>query len=214
MISGIMKINDISVSLNRQAAVWPGDEPIRTKTISSRQQGDTFHISKFTLGTHSGTHIDAPFHLIESGRKLSEIPLSQLILPIRVVQYDEKEHISREFVRSLSFKNVAGVLFKTANSRWWENPSEPFHEDFIALTPAAASELAGSGLKLIGIDYFSIEPFDSVNYIVHQTLLQKNIVILENANLSAVVPGKYQLICLPLKLEAPDGAPVRAVLLS
>ncbi len=209
-----MKIVDISAPMNADTTVWPEDVPIRVETLSSRQQGDEFHISKFTLGSHSGTHIDAPFHFLESGRKLSEIPLSQLILPVKVVQYDEKEHITREFVRSLPLKNVAGVLFKTSNSRWWENPSEPFHEDFIALTPPAATELAGSGLKLIGIDYFSIEPLDSENYIVHQTLLQKNIVILENANLSAVVPEDYQLICLPLKLEVPDGAPVRAVLLS
>jgi arylformamidase len=106
------------------------------------------------------------------------------------------------------------VLFKTRNSAFWnENPPQ-FHSDFTYLDLAAATWLRDQGAKLIGIDYLSIEKFKSPGHPTHIALLSKGVVILEGLNLTDVPAGKYELICLPLRLRSKlgDGAPARAVL--
>ncbi len=208
-----MQIIDISVPLSETTPVWPGDTRIQLKTITSRDQGNEYHVSQFTFSSHNGTHIDAPFHFLNAGTKLPEIPVSRFLIRTNVIEYSNAGHITEKFIHSLRLEGAESLLFKTQNSSWLEKSEEDFHENFIALQPCAARILVELGIRLVGIDYFSIEPFDSETHQVHKILLNNNIIILEGINLSSIRPGEYLLVCMPIKINSPDGAPVRAVLL-
>jgi arylformamidase len=206
------EIIDISIPLDEKTPVWPGDPQIKIETTGSRDDGFDYHVSRFTLPSHAGTHLDAPFHFISSGQKLNEIPVSRFVTKALIAEYSQPEHISGEFIRSLDLLETESVLFKTSNSRLYREKKSRFYQDFIALTTSAAEQLIQSNITLVGIDYFSIEPFENENHIVHKTLLKNDILILEGINLDLIEPGIYQLICLPIKIDTPDGAPVRALL--
>ena len=207
-----MKIYDISVTIDSCMPNWPEDPGIEVKPAYSHEGGSGFHLSRIHLHSHAGTHVDAPFHLMPEGLRLSEIPTARFILSAEVVEYPDKQHISGDFVRKLNLPQRGAVLFKTSNSRWWRKPDEPFHREFVALDQAAGRALVEKKIALAGIDYFSIDPFESTGHDVHRLLLQNDILILENLDLRMVPAGRYQLVWLPMKLVAPDGAPVRAVL--
>ena len=207
-----MKIFDISIPLNEKTPVWPGDSKIKIETTGSRSKGNDYHVSKFSIGAHNGTHIDAPYHFWEDGNKLQDINVSRFITKTLVIEYSGSDHILDEFLKKIDLKGIESVLLKTSNSKWLEKTNELFHKDFIAITESAAKWCVKNEIKLIGIDYFSIEKFDSENHEVHKILMRNNVIILEGINLSEVAPGEYQLFCLPLKIAAPDGAPVRAIL--
>ena len=208
-----MQIFDISILLNHHTPVWPGDGKIEIKTLVTREPSQDFQVTQFRMTSHCGTHLDAPFHLSSSGTRLTEFPLARLVLPARVVEYGGEDHISAEFVCAIAGHSSKGVLFKTRNSQFWQEPTTDFQQDYVALTAAAADELVTQGIQLVGIDYLSIDPFDSKDYAAHRILLQHDVLVLEGLNLGQIPPADYQLICLPLKLAAPDGAPVRAILL-
>ncbi len=206
-----MKLIDISVPVNEKSPQWPGDPGIKVKPIFNHKN-DGFHLTQITLHSHAGTHIDVPYHFYADGLKLKDIPLEKFFISAKVVEYSGTNHISQEFIETLDLNDVQAILFKTKNSRWWQNPNEPFHKDFIALDQSAALASVNKELTLVGIDYFSIEAYESVDHEVHQILLENNILILENLNLSDVELGNYQLVCFPLKIESDDAGLVRAVL--
>jgi arylformamidase len=170
-------------------------------------------MSQLAFGAHTATHVDAPNHFIVGTRRIDQLDLTKLIGPCRVVRVpDDVQTIEPEH-----FGNIDGlerIIFKTKNSAFW-NDAE-FHSDFAHLSPVAANALVERGIKLVGIDYLSIERFHSGDHAVHKALLGKEIVILEGLDLREVEPGDYELICLPLKYVGGegDGAPARAVLLS
>jgi len=166
-----MKLIDISVPVNEQSPHWPGDPGIKVQPFFNHKN-DGFHLTQITLHSHAGTHIDAPYHFYKSGLKIKDIPLEKFYVSAKVVEYSGTNHISQEFIDSLDLDDVQAVLFKTLNSRWWQNPNEPFHEDFIALDQSAALAFVNKGLTLVGIDYFSIEAYESVNHEVHKILLE------------------------------------------
>jgi arylformamidase len=207
-----MKIFDISIPLNEKTPVWPGDANIKLITTASRTQGTDFHVSKFSIGAHNGTHIDAPYHFWEDGNKLQDINISHFVTKTLVIEYSGSDHISEEFLKKIDLKGIKSILLKTSNSKWINKSDEPFHKDFIAIDSTAANWCVKNEIKLIGIDYFSIEQYDTDNHEVHKILLRNNVIILEAINLSDVPQGDYQLFCPPLKIAAPDGAPVRAIL--
>jgi arylformamidase len=130
-----------------------------------------------------------------------------------VVELDDSI-IAIEPIHVAELRGVERVLFKTRNSTFWNEPETGFRTDFTYITPEAARVLAGSGIKLVGIDYLSVEKFGSKDFTTHVTLLAKEIVILEGLDLRAVPPGEYELICLPMKFVGGtgDGAPARTIL--
>jgi arylformamidase len=113
-----------------------------------------------------------------------------------------------------SLENVERLLFKTRNSAFWNEPEKGFRRDFTYISPEAARVLAGAGLKLVGIDYLSVEKFGSADFATHIALLEKEIVIVEGLDLRRIAAGDYEIICLPMKIisETGDGAPARTVL--
>ena len=171
--------------------------------------GTPYTISQFTCGTHSGTHVDAPYHFTEQGKKIDQVSLSDLIGEALVVQVDA-DRITADVLRDIDLTRYRRILFKTRNSELLRE--EAFHEEFVSLELAAAEMLVERGVRVVGLDYLSIEAYESADHPVHKLLLEHDVVILEGLDLSAVGPGTYLLVALPLKLQGADGAPARVVL--
>jgi arylformamidase len=203
-----MPIYDISVPLSAELPVYPGDPLIEIRDSLTLANGDVANVSSLNFGAHTGTHVDAPAHFIENTKKVESLALDVLIGEAEVIEVPaDKRVIDEEFVKTSSTR----VLFKTRNSGLW---SRDFKTDFTYLDLPAAKKLIENGVKLVGIDYLSIEQFGSQEHEVHRALLSHEVIILEGLNLTDVPAGKYELICLPLRLRSNlgDGAPARAVL--
>ena len=208
-----MEFIDITVGIRNDMLVWPGDEPAKIGWESRIAEGAISNVSSIQIGAHVGTHIDMPLHFFDGAPNLDSLDLSVFIGQVTVVEVpEEKCRIDATFLDSLSLVNVTRLLFKTSNSKLWNDSSHSFHPDYVAVEPGAAQWLVEHGCKLVGIDYLSIAPFnDSVT--PHEILLSNNVVILETLDLRDAQPGEYQLICLPLKLESREAAPARAILM-
>jgi arylformamidase len=208
-----MKIFDISVSVGNNIPVYEGDPAVDISVSHSMAKGDAANVTNVCCGAHTGTHVDAPAHFIEGGRKIWDLDLEKLMGPARVVELGadvmavEPRHIP-------DLEGVERILFKTRNSDFWNNNDQGFRKDFTFITPEAARMLAESGIKLVGIDYLSVEKFGSTDFGTHIAFLEKEVVIIEGLDLRAVAPAGYELICLPWKVmsDTGDGAPARAVL--
>jgi arylformamidase len=205
-------IYDVSVPITNQIPVWPTDPPVklRTQTHPARDKSHNVRVTGIEMGAHTGTHIDAPWHMMENGRTLKDIPLDTLIGPAQVVQITGTASISRAHVEGFNWTNTERVLFKTENSEHWNEGR--FYEEFVYLEPEAAELLVKRGIRLVGIDYLSIDRFKSESHPSHFVLLEKNVVIVEGLDLSRVPPGRYEMIALPLNLQDVDGAPARVIL--
>lgn len=203
-----MPIYDISVPLCGELPTYPGDPTIEISDSLTLAGGDAANVSLLNFGAHTGTHVDAPAHFIEGAKKVEALALDVLIGEAEVIEVPkDKRVIDEAFVTTRSSR----VLFKTRNSELW---STDFRTNFTYLDLPAARKLIENGVKLVGIDYLSIEKFGSQEHEVHRALLSHEIIILEGLNLADVPAGKYELICLPLRLRSQlgDGAPARAVL--
>lgn len=205
-----MRIHDITVPLSADLPVYPGDPAISVEAWDRIAEGDHANVSRLTLGTHSGTHIDPPRHFKDAGLCVDELPLELLVGKAQVVEIKGVKEIGPKQLERVHVKGVQRLLLKTGNSQLWQE--EGFREEYAALTPEGARYLREAGVKLVGIDYLSIERFHGDGE-VHRTLLDSGILIVEGLDLSEVAPGQYQLICLPLKVKGGDGAPVRALLI-
>ena len=209
-----MPIYDVTVPVSNELPTWPGDPGVQIddwRTLSK----DGANVSGLCFGAHTGTHVDAPAHFIEGASKVESIPLDSLIGEAEVIEVPEDRlAIDEEFVTAKCAPGTTRFLFKTRNSAFWSEAKPEFHTDFTYLDLDAAKKLVQQGLKLVGIDYLSIEKFGNAGHETHVALLSHGVVILEGLNLSEVPPGKYEVICLPLRLRTSlgDGAPARVVL--
>jgi arylformamidase len=208
-----VKIYDITVTINAVTPIYKGDPGVEINSFKAIERGDSANVSHIAFGVHTATHVDAPNHFIEGGRRVHELDVEKLIGPCRVITVpDDVIGIEPKHVGDLS--GVRRVLFKTQNSGFWANPELGFRTDFSYLTPATAKLLVEGGVVLVGIDYLSIEKSGSPGHPVHITLLENEVVIVEGVDLRAVPPGNYELICMPLKYDGAtgDGAPARTIL--
>jgi arylformamidase len=209
-----MKIYDVTVAISEGVPIWEGDPPAVVRGERSLAGGDGANVSSLCFGAHTGTHVDAPNHFIEGTRRVDELDLAKLIGPCRVVEI-APDVVAVEPGHLPSLEGIERLILKTRNSEFWSTPEDGFRRDFTYITHATAKLLADAGIKLIGIDYLSIEAPGSAGHPVHITLLEKEIVILEGLDLREVSAGGYQLACLPLKYVGGtgDGAPARTVLI-
>lgn len=193
--------------------VYEGDAPMRFELLKDMRRGDALTLSAYSMGAHSGTHIDAPMHFVAGGASIDRVPLEPLIGPARVVDIpDAVQSIDAAELARHEWKGAPRVLFRTRSSvRGWMR-SATFHRDFAYLAPDAAQMLADAGVRLVGIDYISVEQFGAATPRTHQILLGRGIPIVEGLALEGVRAGMYDLIVLPLKVAAHEGAPARAVL--
>jgi arylformamidase len=207
-------IHDVTLPISNTMPVWPGDPPVQLskKSHLSRDKSHTVTLTAIEMGSHTGTHIDAPYHMIEGGKRLQEFPLDTLVGKATVVEIPGVRSIGRAELERLKWDGIQRVLFKTENSSHWGDGK--FYEEFVYLEPEGAEFLVERGLRLVGIDYLSIDKFKSEKHPTHFVLLTRDIVILEGLNLSSVPAGEYTMAALPLNLQDADGAPTRVILTS
>ena len=193
--------------------VYAGDAPMKFDFLKDMRKGDGFTLSAYSLGAHSGTHIDAPMHFIRDGAPIDRVPLEPLIGPARIIDIpDSVQSINAAELGKHDWKGVERVIFRTRSSlRGWMH-SSTFHRDFAYVAPDAAQQLADAGVKLVGVDYISAEQFGAPAPLTHRTLLGKGIPIVEGFQLDSIPAGDYDLIVLPMKVGGHEGAPARAIL--
>jgi arylformamidase len=205
------RVFDISVPVMNGGVVYPGNPEIHIEPQQDMARGGSSNVSLLSLGSHTGTHVDAPLHMIPEGGGVDSIPIDALVGPALLVAFDDDVMaITEAYLRSQPIAGQERVLLKTRNSRFIRE--RDFHRDYTYLAPDGAEYLVSLGVRLVGIDYLSIEQFHSGHHRTHKTLLSRGVVIVEGLDLSEPPPGIYELYCLPLLLAGIDGAPARAVL--
>ncbi len=203
-----MPIYDLTLPLSPELAVWPGDAPVEIDRSAGLPA-----VSRLAFGSHSGTHVDPPAHFLEGGMTVDRLPLELLVGPAWLAQVDEGGTVTAAALEAAAIPpGIERLLLRTRNS---DRPpaKHGFDPDFSALAPDAADWLNRRGVRLVGIDAPSIEPYDSPAHAVHNTLLGAGVIIVEGLLLAGVPAGAYTLICLPLRIEHGDGAPARVLLL-
>jgi arylformamidase len=179
------------------------------------EKGDKVTMSRIEMDSHDGTHIDSPLHFIKGGTSIDEMPINIAIGPARVIEIMNEKEITVKELEPHRIRQGERILFKTKNSPRVYG-SRVYKGDYVALTPEAAGYLADAGIILVGLDYLTIAGMNPPENItaVHMAFLKKGIYILEAINLDGVIPGNYELICLPLRLDKGDAGPCRAVIRS
>ncbi len=206
------KIFDISVPLTTGGTVYPGNPEIRIDPASELSKGASSNVSRLSFGSHTGTHVDAMKHFFDDGSAVDTLPLDSLIGPATVIAFpDDVMSVTAAHFKQHRLDGVSRLLIRTRNSGFITDGT--FHKDYTYVAPDGAEHLVSLGVKLVGVDYLSVEQFHSGHHKTHRTLLGKNVVIVEGLDLSAVAPGQYDLYCLPLRLAGLDGAPARAILI-
>ncbi|MFY0545331.1 arylformamidase [Brevibacillus sp. H7] len=205
-----MKVIDISRRLEKGVPTWPGDTTFAYEVSWSKEQSGSVNVGKLTMSIHTGTHIDAPFHFDNQGKRTLDLPLEVYMGPARVIDVSGRPSIGAEDLASYDLEGVTRLLLRTGS---WVNPGE-FPAEICYLRADIAPFLAEKGIKLIGVDVPSVDPLTSKELSAHHGLHAHDINILEGIILDHVEPGDYELIALPLPLAEADGSPVRAVLRS
>jgi arylformamidase len=211
MGSDNMKIYDISVPISPRTPVYPGDPKVEIIPDSRISAGDITNVSTLRFGLHTGTHVDPPYHFLEDGLTVDRLPLDILMGECFVCDLGESPVIRISDLEATGIPDgTVRILFKTRNSDFWSEPG--FRTDFTYLDTKAAGWLVERGIRLVGIDYLSIDSFESDTYSTHCKLLESGVTLIEGLDLRVVSGGMYTLICLPLKIAGGDGGPSRAVL--
>jgi len=205
---------DATVTLDPATTpVYEGDAPMRFEFLKQMRNGDVLTLSAYSLGAHSGTHVDAPMHFVANGASIDQVPLDRLIGPARVIDIpDDVQRIDATELGRHDWRGAQRILFRTRSSIHHWMTSAAFHRDFAYIAPDAAQLLADANVQLVGIDYLSAEQFGAAAPRAHQILLGKGIPIVEGLSLVDITAGDYDLIVLPMKVGGHEGAPARAVL--
>ena len=212
-MSGFRRVIDISVPNRPGMHVYPGDPVLRVEPARRLVNGDPCNLSLLTLGSHTGTHVDAPYHFLADGPRLGDVALDRMVGSALVADLRGRASVDAAALGTVSELRSGDILLcRTDNSARWA--AREFQCDFTYLTGDAADLLVERGVRAIGMDYLSIERFGSTDFPVHHRLLGAGVLVIEGLDLGAVDPGRYTLVCLPLKFPELDGAPARAVLLA
>lgn len=194
-------IYDISLPISESLPVYPGDPSVTVDVISDVSSGAPYTLTRISMGSHTGTHVDAPLHLLADGDTVDNLPIDLLMGPCYLASADFDMPISIQELDSLAVPpETTRLLLRTRNAKGY-------------LTQDAASRLVETGVKLVGIDSPSVDTPGSPDLPVHRVMLEAEVIIVENLALDAVNPGGYLLVCLPLRIAGCDGAPARAVLM-
>ena len=201
---------DISVPVHNGMVHWPGDPEYKIDRIHDFDSGDKLTLSHIDLGVHTGTHMDAPLHFVRDGMTIDRIPLDATVGEARVIEIHDPESVKPAELERAGIGPGERILLKTENSskRW---STDEFQKDFVYISHEAAQLLAAARIRSVGVDYLSVGGFYKDGPETHQALLGAGIWIIEGLNLSPLTAGRYELICLPLKLTGAEGAPARAI---
>jgi arylformamidase len=211
MNTGQDEWTDISMPLQNSMICWPGDPPVTIERIKEEGPEYITIISALGLGSHSGTHIDAPVHYFPEGKSIDLMPPDTTIGKARVIEIQDGHSITTKELAMHHIRQGERILFKTKNSsKSWH--TDTFTKDYVYVSVEAARYLVECGIKMAGIDYLSVGAYDREGTETHKILLGHGIWIIEGLVLSCVMQGTYDLICLPLRIAGADGAPARAMI--
>ncbi|GAB4522250.1 MAG: cyclase family protein [Anaerolineales bacterium] len=207
-----MHTYDISLTISGDLPVWPGDPQVVLERVQRIEDGADANVTRLAMSAHTGTHIDAPYHFIADGRRVHELDINMLMGRVFVLHLPDVSIITADALRHAEIPpRTRRLMFKTRNSNIWLRPSPEFFEKYVALSADAAQYLVDRGVKVVGVDYLSVAPFDATRT-THEILLGAGVIVIEGLDLSSVSEGRYTMYCLPLKLAGADGAPARVVL--
>lgn len=209
------RVIDVSLAIGPDLLVWPGNPGVAITPTSRISRGDSSNVSEVRLGSHTGTHVDPPSHFLDGGPTAQDLPLDVMIGAATVGDLTGVAGpLGPGELAGLSLsEDVTRLLLRTDNSALWAAHPQRFPDEYVALSPDGARWLVDHGIRLIGIDFLSIEARGAPGHPTHRTLLEAGVVILEGLDLSGVESGVYTLVCVPLKIVGGDGATARAVLL-
>jgi arylformamidase len=205
-----MKLIDVSVPLDAQLPTYPHNTPFSVEPIKRLARGDSSNVSTLHMSAHTGTHVDAPRHFFDEGAGTESLPLELLIGRARVIEVSSRAGIAAEDLGTIDLSDDIRVLIKTRNSQLWGSPE--FHTDYVGVTESGARHLVEHGIKVVGVDYLSVEQFKNPGAPAHHVLLGAGTIVIEGLDLRQVDPGIYEMFCLPLRVVGSDGAPARVVL--
>lgn len=206
---------DVTLGISPEMLTWPSDPDVSIEPFKTIAE-DGSHVARLTLGTHTGTHVDPPFHFIEGGATVDQLDVAAFIGPCIVADLTGVEgHIGPDELEKADLPpGTERLLMRTKNSELWTaTKAPPFPDSYVAMTAEGASWAVDRGIKLVGTDFLSIEQRGAEGHPVHTTLLSSGVVIVEGLALYGVEPGEYEVAMLPLKIVGGDGAPARAVLI-
>jgi arylformamidase len=207
-----MKLIDVSLPIDSTLPNYPGNTPFSLEAVKRIAEGASSNVSTLHMSAHTGTHVDAPRHFFDSGPGTEALPLEMLCGRTRVVEVTTRKGIDADDLGGLDLAEDVRLLLKSCNSRLWGSPT--FHPNYVGLTESGARFLVGRGIKVVGVDYLSVEEFKKSGAPAHHILLGAGTIVIEGLNLRDVEPGIYDMMCLPLKIVGSDGAPARVVLRS
>ena len=207
-----MKLIDVSIPIRDAMTVYRGNPAVRIRPFKTLRK-DGVDVSELCLGSHTGTHIDAPNHFIKGAKGIDRVDLERFIGPAWVADLRRvRGGISAaDLTRARIPRGTRRILLRTSNSRLW-HPARPFRTDFVYLAADGADWMVERGVQLVGIDYLSIEGFGVPGAPTHHRLLRAGIPILEGLDLFSVRPGRWQMAALPLRIKDGDAGLTRAVL--
>lgn len=212
MSAGSKKWIDATLPIYTNMISWPGDPIVQISEYKEISKGKSSNVSLLRLGSHAGTHIDAPRHFFDNAAAIDTIPADVMVGAARIIEIKDQSVICARELKSKNIRPGQRVIFRTVNSkaRWWR---KGFCKNFVFLTLPAAEYLVSRRVRLVGIDYLSVGGYCQPDAkAVHRALLSCGIWIIEGLNLTGVIPGRYDMLCLPLKIHQADAAPARVLL--
>ncbi|MFN2589497.1 MAG: cyclase family protein [Actinomycetota bacterium] len=211
------RVVDVTLSISDDMLVWPGDPAAEVIPRKQLAWGDPSNVSELRIGTHTGTHVDPPVHFIEGGHGIDRVPLDTLYGAAVVAHLPDADGpLGRADLDALDLPDeLERLLLKTSNSDLWRRPRPiEFPHTYACLSLEGARWVVERGLRLIGVDFLSVEQKGAEGHPVHKELLSNGVVIVEGLDLGPVDPGPWTLACFPLNVRDGDGGPARAALIA
>lgn len=205
------RIHDISVPIGPGLPTWPGSVGFRVLKPMAIAAGDPANVTRLDMDVHTGTHVEAPLHFLADGAALETFELQRFVGPAFVAEVGDDVITPLALEAQAIPRGTERLLLKTRNSDRWAVANGTFDPDYAALTHEAAAWVVERGVRLIGVDYLSVQQYHDDGE-THRILMRAGVLIVEGLNLAGISPGPYTLICLPVRLGGAEAAPVRAVL--
>lgn len=210
-----MKIHDITMDVEPGMLYWHEGKAPEVINVTTIKEGAPSNVTRWIIGAHTGTHIDAPRHFIDDGATVEELPLEIFVGRTRVMDLTHigDRTITAEDIDKIGLNGVTRVLFRTTNSDKRIIKKE-FSKDWVGVGPDASQYLIDNGVQLVGIDYVTVEaPEHSVEWPTHHILCGNGAIILEGAKVGDIPDGEYFMCCLPMRLKGAEGAATRTILI-
>lgn len=204
------KYYDLTAKISEKTIVFPGDPKYQSEDVCSLDKGSQYHLRHMHFGNHTGTHVDYPSHIEEGGKTSSDFPIESLIGSGLIIEVpDHEKSITKSFIAKQPISSNDFVFFKTSNSKL--SKQGEFNDKYVYIEPEAAEELLRKEVKVVGIDYISVDQYEAENLPVHKSLLLKDVLIVEGLELNDVPMGRCKIYIMPLNICEMDGLPARVV---